>query len=1355
MLHDYISGTRLISEPHDADLVRLHAAGRQIAKTLNVAHSSRSGCATLARRSKDATRAIRTVFTQNSLHGTDGRWLVDNYRLILTAEKETRQLAATFREYRAASLDGSPEVQPLPYAVAKAYLSAAVDFFSHDGIAAFLQGFQEVQQLDMGELWALKPALQFLLIERIAACTHGPAGSMAVLITSLRGVGDSEWKDLFESISIVNAILSRDPAGFFAKMDYASRDQYRDIISILAKRSDLSESEVAETAVRLASEATQERRKHVGYWLLDSGLPQLRAAIRYRPSPKQRVRDFVLSWPQSYYLIGVEVLTLILVFTILEGGGALAATVLALFLVILPVTQAAVDFMNNLTGYLLRPRVLPKLDFSHGIPSDCATLVAVPTLLLSEKQVRQLAVDLEIRYLANRDENLYFALVTDGPDSDKEEDDRDRLVDVCVALIKALNDRYGSEGRTPFYLFHRHRTYNPSEGRWMGWERKRGKLLDLNQFMRGGPDSFPVKIGNLSVLQHIRYVLTLDSDTQLPRDAAHRLVGAIAHPLHRAVVDPVTKMVVAGYGILQPRIGISIESASSSRLASIYSGQTGFDIYTRAVSDVYQDIFAEGIFTGKGIYDVDALRDAIEQRFPENALLSHDLIEGAYARVGLVSDIELIDDYPSHFSAYSRRKHRWVRGDWQIMRWLLPRVPNFEGRIIPNPINLISRWKILDNLRRSLFEPATLALLIGGWFWLRGEPLYWTCAVIAMLLTPVYASLFFSLLRAPLRSPFLFAWAKDTAWTFLKGHIVAFLQIVLLLHQSMLSVDAIGRSVLRVFVTKKRLLEWETAAEAENAQRRTVTVDMYLAWSPLLALIIAGLLWLVRPSALPIAAPILALWFIARFLSAWLNRRPRVLRGHLNSRDVEFLRTAAVQTWRYFREYSTADTHWLIPDNVREDGAIAQRLSPTNLGLLMNARIAAVHFGYLTLPEFVESTRQTLETVRKLPKHRGHVLNWHCTKTLRALEPRFVSTVDSGNLVACLWTVKQAALSFASTQPSEEVLQAGLADIREQAAREIESGEAGFWNEELAERKRRMIQWAESGLNPELASELERIAAEADSLAAAMDFRFLFHGRKKVMSVGCDVDTAMVEPASYDLLASESRIASFVAIAKGDIPQEGWFHLGRRHTVFGGQRVLVSWTGTMFEYLMPSLWMKGYRHTIMQDSLEAVVRVQQKFARRKGIPWGISESACAAGPDGEYGYHAFGIPELAMRRPDGDSHVVSPYSTFLALPVDPGAVMRNLRKMEKLEWLGRYGFYEAVDYRGEKPEIIRSWMAHHQGMSLLAVCNLLFNDKMQEYFHADPQVLATELLLHERVPNAIAIEKEATAPPPLVAEAAA
>ena len=548
---------------------------------------------------------------------------------------------------------------------------------------------------------------------------------------------------------------------------------------------------------------------------------------------------------------------------------------------------------------------------------------------------------------------------------------------------------------------------------------------------------------------------------------------------------------------------------------------------------MYQDLFGEGIFTGKGIYDIDALGAALDDRFPENALLSHDLIEGAYARVALVSDIELIDDYPSHFSAYSRRKHRWVRGDWQIMRWLLPRVPDFRRQIIVNPISLISRWKILDNLRRSLLEPATLALLLGGWLVLPGDPAYWTLASVGILLTPVWANLLFSVLRAPIGSPAWKAWIKDTFGGFLKGHVVAFLQLVFLLHQAMLSLDAIWRSVMRVFVTKKRLLEWETAAEAEDAKRRTSTVDAYLAWSPLMAAVLACLVWLVRPAALGVAAPILSLWFVARFLSAWLNRAPRTGNRQLHPKDVDYLRTTALRTWRYFHEWSCAKTNWLIPDNVREDGAPVPRLSPTNLGFLLDARIAAVHFGYLTIPEFAGQTMETLQTVRKLQKYKGHILNWNSNESLRSLEPCFVSTVDSGNLVACLWTLKQAALSFAAKSPADEVLWDGIVDVAREASPELnlhlqraewrenlpalEQVASGllervtdkevFWVHELVKRIQQARAWLDTGLTDELDAQLSAIAEECDRLVTEMDFGFLFHRRKKVMSVGWDVDT--------------------------------------------------------------------------------------------------------------------------------------------------------------------------------------------------------------------------------------------------------
>ena len=604
-------------EMPDMDLLRLNRAGRQVAKGYTIQPAVRTAATSVRRHCRDTHKALDYIASQASTKDVNGRWLVENYRLIRTAEKESRQLANAFREYRTVVSESAGPL-PLPYVVAQGYLGASFDFFTEESLSSYIGGFQEIHELSMAELWALKPALQLVILERIASCSSQPGASVPILLGSLRSVGECYWKEMFESISVVHNILSLgDPAGTYARMDYESRENYRIAIAELARNAKTSEHHVAEAAVELATTASEsERQKHVGYWIIDRGLESLRAKIGYRAPVRRRLLDFVLRWPQSFYLIGIEVLTLLIVGFLLEWPEVFIPTLAAVFLLILPATQAAVDFMNNLTSYLATPRALPKLDFSEGIPADCATLVAVPTLLLNERQVRQLAMDLEIRFLANRDPNLFFALITDSPDSDQAHDERDSLAGVCVDLIQDLNRRYGSGDKTPFYLFHRFRTYNASEGRWMGWERKRGKLLDLNQFMRGGFDAFPIKVGNMAALPGIRYVITLDSDTQLPRDAAQKLVGAIAHPLHRAVIDPVTKMVVAGYGILQPRIGISIQSAASSRLASIYSGQTGFDIYTRAISDVYQDLFGEGIFTGKGIYDIDALRAALDRPVP-------------------------------------------------------------------------------------------------------------------------------------------------------------------------------------------------------------------------------------------------------------------------------------------------------------------------------------------------------------------------------------------------------------------------------------------------------------------------------------------------------------------------------------------------------------------------------------------------------------------------------------------------------------------------------------------------------------------------------------------------------------------
>ncbi len=1286
-----------ISAIAETDLPTIRLGGKIIAEQWRPVKPGQDAIRRMVKRIRTVRSDVKRQSTDGTLPDADRIWFSENWRLIRTAIKEIRGAADGVDDFLSVQWHG--EAVPRPYAAAAAYLEHTLGEFHKESMQTFIEGLQYVANFSMGELWALKPMLQVASLERIATGKPIPAA-----IDSLRAIAEADWKVLFENLSVVDSLLKGDPLASYSGMDYDSRELYRKSIAELAAYSDIHEQDVAKSALRLArvshdrhgiATRAAARRAHVGYYLIDDGRDDLEAAIGYRPDWTRRLRRWALHNPNGIYLLGIEICTFVVVIAVLSVLDTLTPILAGLVLSILPATQAASDFMNNLVGWILPPRRLPKLDFSEGIPEDCSTIVAVPSLLLNENNVRDLVSDLEIRFLANTDPHLYFALLTDMPDAPGPTPDEDALVDVCVQLIRDLNERYGSEVHTPFYLFHRHRVFNAAEGAWMGWERKRGKLLDLNQVLRGGVDSFPVKVGNTQAYSRIRYVITLDADTQLPRDSAHKLVGALAHPLNRAVVDPETRIVIEGYGILQPRIGISIQSVARSRLANLYSGQTGFDIYTRAVSDVYQDLFGEGIFTGKGIYEIDPLREVLERRFPDNQLLSHDLIEGAYARAALVSDIEFIDDYPSHFSAYSRRKHRWVRGDWQILRWLFPNVPDSGSDPVPNPTTLISRWKMLDNARRSLLDPATLLLFLAGWLILPGGPQHWTGASLILLSIPVYASLYFSILGAPMGRGFT-AWFLTAARGFGKGHLLVLLQIVFLLHQALLSLDAIARSLLRTYITKRNRLEWETAAESESSKRKS-TVDVYLEWSPVIATGFAVVVWLANPLALPVAAPILLAWLAAPALSWWLNRPPRSTRASLTSDEETFLRDSAKRTWDFFRQYCTAQNNWLIPDNVAEGKQPVERLSPTNAGFLLNANVAAVHLGYWTVAEFAAQTRRTLETLNRLPRYRGHFWNWYDNATLRTLDPPFISTVDSGNLAACLWTLKGAADSFNKNS-----------------------------NQDLA--------W---------------ISSCAHRLAEEMDFSFLYDSRRKLLSIGYDTHLEERSKSCYDLLASESRIAAFIAIAKGDTSQESWFHLGRQHTLAAGRKVLVSWTGTMFEYLMPRLWMRHYTDTLLERTVDAAVAVQRSYASAQNVPWGISESASAQADGDGYGYAAFGIPALSLKTNRPNSLVISPYSTFLALASQPKAAIENLMDMAKRGWTGENGFIESIDYgaQGTTPHQVRMYMSHHQGMALLAACNLLCNDAIQNAFHAHPRVLATELLLHERVPRSMQVEAEEDPPP--------
>lgn len=1370
-----------------------------------------------------------------------------------------------------------PLVRTLEGAVVPRIAALALDYFTSnscqfgsENFSSYVQSFQRITVLKMDELWMLIPVMKLVLLEQIAErgrrLLEDRSGSYAVHnpFHSLQEIKQTAWKGVIEPLILFDHVLRDDPAGAYARMDYETRELYRKQLVKIADRCDCSEIQVATEAVALARRAHERphenprvtlRESHVGWYLLAEGAAILRQRVGFHPTLAQRMRIFLLGHPDEFYLPGIAALTLAIVCGVVvlltPPTTALGLVLLAILAVLLPSSQSAVQIMNYVATLLLPAQTLPKLEFAEGIPDDCMSMVAIPTMLTNEAQVRRMVDQLEVRYLGNRDRNLHFALLTDLPDSASQpREDNDPLVDLAAKLIGDLNDKYDGEEMGSFFLFHRHRVYNPRERLWMGWERKRGKLMDLSNLIRGKFDSFPVKVGDLSVLSRVRFVITLDSDTELPRGSAQRMVGTLAHPLNQAIIDPEKGIVVAGYGILQPRVGVSVQSSTRSRLASIYSGQTGFDIYTHASSDVYQDLYGEGIFVGKGIYEVETLHRVLDRRFPRNSLLSHDLVEGAYARAGLVSDIEVIEDYPSHYSAHNKRKHRWMRGDWQIAGWLLPMVPEESGHPVPNPLSVVSRWKILDNLRRSLVEPAMFILLVLGWISLPGHPAAWTTATIFILFLPALCQLGYDFVHSAIAGKRTVL--SEAFNSFFNATIANLLTVTFLAHQALLSLDAVVRTMVRRLITRQRLLQWETAADAELASEKPSTIDIYLSWAPVLALGIFFLVWLVRPAALLSALPLLVLWACSKPISVWMNLPPRAPRKQASERDRWLLRISSLRTWRYFAEFSTEEHHWLIPDNVlEEDTKVAPRLSPTNLGLLLNARQVACRFGYLTVPEFAEQTLRTFATVSQLQKYRGHLFNWYDTRSLVPLSPAVVSSVDSGNLAASLWTLQQGSLDLLERPLFSRELADGLLDhvsllantgatsrkksaLMEKALRqrdwlqyildvpdsdlkEIHQSMAGadsenvaWFQEQADERIRqvsRMIQLHAPWLLPEYAvlrkelaahplrdrddlpalkqfphymdrlathlraaldtassvelsklyrellalmpaararvvrlmADLNAISEAAGVLVEEMDFSFLLNRGRMLFSVAFEMDKQQNHPACYDLLASEARIGYFVAIAKDDIPQDSWFQLSRPLMQQRGMVGLLSWTGTMFEYLMPPLWMRLYPNTLLEHAAEVAVRCQRDYAATNGVPWGISESSSSKkDASGNYFYFAFGVPQLAIFKPEQDGPIISPYSTFLALDIDPEAALKNLRYMQRKGWLGPYGFYEALDFtpgtRGGKrgAEVVRCWMAHHEGMSLLAIANFLDEKILQRWFHSHPRVQATELLLQEK-----------------------
>jgi cyclic beta-1,2-glucan synthetase len=1138
--------------------------------------------------------------------------------------------------------------------------------------------------------------------------------SVANAVTSLRLCASMDWREYVEAVSLVEHVLQCDPANTYAKMDFLSRDDQRRAIESLARTSGEEQRRVAWRAIELAREAAArgsitDAAAHVGYYLVDRGRATLEANLGFKPPAGTRARRFLRRHASGIFLGAVTVSTLMLVtgavFYARSAGASLFWTVLAALLVLVPASDLALAVIQNVVTRLVKPNRLPRLDFSDGVPDHARTMVIVPTLLTSERGVDELLEHMEVLAFGNLDPCIHFAILSDFPDTTSKDNldtpEEDAILSRARHGILALNERFGPGHEDRFFLFHRDRQWNAAEGCWMGWERKRGKIEEFNRLLRGATDtSFSTQVGALDVLPRVRYCITLDSDTRLPRDAASSLIGIISHPLNQPRFDKRLGRVTSGYGILQPRVSVTMASAAGSLFARTFAGHTGVDPYTTAVSDVYQDLFNEGIFTGKGLYDVDAFSAALEDRVPENALLSHDLFEGLYARTGLATDVEVVDEYPSSVLAYARRQHRWIRGDWQILSWLFPWVPSRTGWK-RNELPAIARWKILDNLRRSVVPPITLLLLVAGWTILPGRPGAWTFMALLPMFVHVAASIL-ALLRGPGSGQSWHVFLRTRSDDVDTAVARMGLQIAFLAHESVERVHAVVVTLARLVFTHRRLLEWETAA-ATAARVGAVGLPAFINHmraSPLVALGVLALVTSLRPGSLYLAAPFITVWVLAPWLAFRLSQPTPLRRAPLPDEDRDYLLGIARKTWGYFEDFVVSNDQHLPPDNVQVHPAttIAHRTSPTNIGLTLLSTLAAYDLEFIDADTCVTRIGQTLDTVERLEKHEGHLLNWYDTRTLEPLSPKYLSTVDSGNLAGALIT-----------------LAAGVRDLA-----------------------------------PDLAT-------RATALFDAMNFRFLFDPKRHLFSIGFRLADAelpgRLDLASYDLLASEARLASFLAIAKGDVPERHWFHLGRPTTSFKGSPVLLSWSATLFEYLMPLLIMRSSPETLLDDSCHLVVRRQREYADALDVPWGISESAYnLVDRLGQYQYKAFGIPGLGMKRGLGDEVVVAPYASALALAIDPEASTDNLRRLAGSGLEGQYGLLESIDYtrRGaERPEagqpvtsttgvVVQTYMAHHQGMILIAIANALKSDRMIERFHSDVRVKATELLLQERVPRDVA-----------------